>query len=56
MKMKEITFRYCDAMSNWEWRTQSCCVSSVSECIKIYGLNESGVIYEIIKIEDVEVK
>lgn len=36
--MVEVIFMYRDALSNWEWRKQRCCVSSVSECIKIYGL------------------
>ena len=36
--MLSITFRYADAMSNWEWRTQHCVVSSVEECKRIYGL------------------
>ena len=29
--MLSITFKYADAMSNWEWRTQHCVVSSVEE-------------------------
>ena len=51
--MLEITFRYADAMSNWEWRTQSCRVSSVAECIRIYGLGIDCE-YEIIKVKEVE--
>ena len=51
--MKEITFRYADALSNWQWRTQICVVSSVSECIKIYGLGVDCD-YEILEIKDVE--
>ena len=39
MQMLNIKFRYRDAMSNWEWRTQSCTVSSVEECKRIYGLD-----------------
>ena len=45
-----VTFKYRDAMSNWKWRTQTCTVSSVEECIKIYGLNEGDVDYEIIEV------
>ncbi len=51
--MLEITFKYRDAMSNWQWRTQSCSVSSLSECIRIYGLEESDVDYEILDVKDV---
>lgn len=36
--MLEITFEYRDEMSNWEWRRQHCIMSSLSECIKVYGL------------------
>ena len=54
--MKEITFKYADSMSNWEWRTQHCTVSSVDECIRIYGLDASDVNYEIIDIKIVEEK
>ena len=50
--MKEITFRYADALSNWQWRTQRCVVSSVSECIKIYGLGVDCE-YEILEIKEV---
>lgn len=50
--MKKITFRYRDSYSNWEWRTQHCIVPSVDECIKIYGLNDGSVEYEILEIED----
>lgn len=51
--MYRITFRYCDAYSGWEWRTQSCVVSSVEECIRIYGLGVDCE-YEIISVEKVE--
>lgn len=50
--MKKITFRYRDSLSNWKWRTQHCIVLSVEECIRIYGLDDSSVEYEIIEIED----
>ena len=36
--MKEITFRYRDKYSNWEWRIQHCKMESVEKCIKHYGL------------------
>lgn len=32
--------------------TLYCIVSSVEECIKIYGLDDSSVDYEILEIED----
>lgn len=50
--MLKITFKYADAMSNWKWRTQKCVVSSVAECIKIYGLG-IDCDYEILSIEEV---
>ena len=50
--MKKITFKYADALSNWQWRTQTCTVSSVEECIKIYGLGIDCK-YEILTVEDV---
>lgn len=52
--MVEITFKYRDSMSNWQWRQQSCTVSSLGECKKIYGLDESDVDYEIISVEEVQ--
>lgn len=36
--MFEIIFEYRDEMSKGEWRRQSCVVSSVEECKRIYGL------------------
>ena len=50
--MLKITFRYRDNLSNWEWRTQTCYVSSVEECIRIYGLGVDCE-YEIIKVEEI---
>ena len=52
--MKKITFKYRDNLSNWEWRTQHCTVSSIEECIRIYGLNNNDVEYEIIEIKEVD--
>ena len=51
--MYKITFKYADAMSNWEWRTQSCTVESVDECIRIYGLG-TDCDYEILSVEKVD--
>ena len=36
--MFEIVFEYRDEMSNCEWRRQTCIMSSVEECKKVYGL------------------
>ena len=52
--MLSITFKYADAMSNWEQRTQQCVVSSVEECKRIYGLDNGDVEYEIIEVKEVE--
>ena len=49
--MKKITFRYADAMSNWQWRTQHCIMESVAECIKMYGLG-IDCDYEIVSVEE----
>ena len=50
--MLRIDFEYADAMSNWEWRKQSCTISSVEECMRIYGLGVDCE-YRIIKVEEV---
>lgn len=51
--MKKITFRYADKYSNWEWRTQHCTVSSVEECIRIYGLGVDCE-YEILEVKKIK--
>ena len=51
--MVKVTFRYADAMSGWKWREQSCVVSSVAECIRIYGLGIDCA-YSIISVEEVK--
>lgn len=53
--MYHIKFKYADKWSNWEWRTQECTVSSVQECIRIYGLGQDCE-YEILEIEPVDGK
>lgn len=50
--MLKIKFKYCDAMSNWQWRNQECTVSSIEECKRIYGLGIDCE-YEIISVEEV---
>ena len=49
--MLKITFKYRDSYSNWQWREQTCYMSSVSECIKVYGLGVDCD-YEIISVEE----
>ena len=50
--MKRIIFEYCDAWSNGNWNRQSCIMSSVQECIKVYGLGVDCD-YRIISVEEV---
>ena len=50
--MFEIKFEYRDEMSNWEWRKQSCIMSSVDECKKIYGLG-IDCDYRIISVKEI---
>ena len=52
--MVRVEFEYADAMSNWEWRKQSCVVNSVEECKRIYGLG-IDCDYRILKIEKVNI-
>ncbi len=51
--MLKIDFKYADELSNWEWREQSCIVSSVEECKRLYGLGIDCE-YEITKITEVK--
>lgn len=51
--MLEITFRYRDEYSNWEWREQTCVMSSVKECKEIYGLGVDCD-YQIISVKEVK--
>ena len=48
--MYKITFEYADKYSDWEWRQQTCIMSSVQECIKVYGLG-IDCDYRIISVE-----
>lgn len=50
--MVEVTFRYKDELSKWEWRTQHCVVSSVEECKRIYGLGIDCE-YEILEVKEI---
>ena len=51
--MKKITFEYCDAYTHGQWRKQTCIMSSVTECIKVYGLGYDCE-YRIISVEEVD--
>lgn len=50
--MLHIVFEYKDELSQWKWRRQECVVSSVRECIRLYGLGVDCE-YRIISIEEV---
>jgi hypothetical protein len=50
--MLEIKFEYRDEMSNWEWRQQSCIMSSIKECKEVYGLG-IDCDYKIISVKEV---
>jgi hypothetical protein len=51
--MVEITFEYRDQYSYPRWNQQSCRVSSVQECKRIYGLGVDCE-YRIISVEEVK--
>ena len=51
--MLKIEFEYADAMSNWTWIKQSCRVSSVEECKRIYGLGVDCE-YNILLVEEIK--
>ena len=46
----KITFEYRDEMSKGDWRQQTCVMSSVEECKRVYGLGVDCE-YRIIEIE-----
>ena len=50
--MLKITFEYCDEYTNGKWNTQTCIVSSVAECKKIYGLGIDCE-YRILSVEEI---
>ena len=53
--MVRVVFQYKDEMSEDEWKTQECLVSSLQEAKRIYGLDGSDptlVAYRIIKVEE----
>ena len=53
--MVEVEFEYRDEYtSSDKWSKQSCVVTSVEACIKLYGLTEPGVQYRIISVKEVK--
>lgn len=50
--MVRVKFKYRDNLSNGKWNEQQCIVSSVQECINLYGLGVDCE-YEIISVEQV---
>ena len=50
--MVRVKFKYRDNLSNGKWNEQQCVVSSVQECINLYGLGVDCE-YEIISVEQV---
>lgn len=51
--MLNIEFEYKDKYTNGKWNTQSCTVSSVEECKRIYGLGVDCE-YRIISVKEVK--
>lgn len=52
--MLSITFKYKDYLSKGKWNTQHCTVESVNECIRIYGLDDDDVDWELISVEEID--
>jgi len=50
--LKHIVFEYKDELSKGKWNRQECTVSSLQECIKIYGLGIDCE-YRIISVKEV---
>lgn len=51
--MLKISFEYRDAWSAGRWNKQTCIMSSVEECKKIYGLGVDCE-YRIVSITDLD--
>lgn len=49
--MLRITFEYADILSDWKWKRQTCIMSSIDECKRVYGLGVDCE-YRIIKVEE----
>ena len=58
MKYYEVSFKYADSYSNWNWRNQKCSVEArdeneaKSKCIKLYGLG-TDCDYEIVSVKEI---
>jgi len=51
--MVKVEFEYRDAYCrDGKFHKQECIVSSVEECIKIYGLDQPDVEYHILKVSE----
>ena len=51
--MLHIKFEYKDELSHGKWNKQECTVSSLKECIKIYGLGIDCE-YRILSVEEIK--
>ena len=51
--MVHIKFEYKDEFSHGKWNKQECTVSSLEECIKIYGLGIDCE-YRILSVEEIK--
>lgn len=51
--MLEIKFEYRDSMSWWEWRQQTCVLSSVQKCKELYGLGVDCD-YRIVSVKELD--
>ena len=49
--MLHIKFKYRDQYTNGKWSEQECHVSSINECIKIYGLGIDCE-YQIVSVKE----
>lgn len=53
--MLHITFEYQDKYTNGQWRSQSCVMPSVAECIEFYGLGKDCN-YRFTKVVNIDTK
>lgn len=51
--MVKVEFEYRDKYTNGKWNKQSCILSSVAECKRIYGLGVDCE-YRILSVEEVK--
>lgn len=50
--MVHVKFKYRDEWSRGRWNEQECVVSSVEECMRIYGLDTCE--HEILEVKEVK--